>query len=159
MSRRFAWLLSAFRVGVVVERWRALEMNESAAPVTIVLRIPGKWSHPSELLQRLPDGCRLTPEALVLPDATQVGFGAMTADDQFAPIFRSSCRQPAAEDELETVDGDVTAHGPPLAGLRRITSNGAADATAPCSDRATRDTLSPQRPTTTSRGGRCKRRH
>src|SRR5258708_8561548 len=55
--------------------------------------------------QRLPAGCRLTGEALILPDATQVEFGAMAADDQFAQIFRSSCRQPATEDELATVDG------------------------------------------------------
>jgi hypothetical protein len=79
-------------------------MNEPAASVTIALRIPGQWAHPRELIQRLPEGCRLTPEALILPDATQVGFGAMAPDDQFAQIFRSSCRQPAAEDELTIVD-------------------------------------------------------
>jgi hypothetical protein len=81
------------------------KMNEPAAPVTIALRIPGKWSHPQELIQRLPAGCRLTAEALILPDATRVEFGAMAADDQFARIFRSSCRQPALADELATVDG------------------------------------------------------
>jgi hypothetical protein len=80
-------------------------MNEPVAPVTIALRIPGKWSHPSELIQRLPDGCRLTAGALILPDTTQVEFGAVAADDQFAQIFRSSCRQPATGDELATVDG------------------------------------------------------
>src|SRR3984957_6702553 len=80
-------------------------MNESAPPITIALRIPGQWSHPRELVQRLPAGCRLTGEALILPDATQVGFGAMAPDDQFAQIFRSSCRQPPAEDERATVDG------------------------------------------------------
>ncbi len=79
-------------------------MNAPAAPVTITLRIPGKWSHPSELVQRLPAGCHLTAEALLLPDTTQVEFGAMAADDQFAQIFRSSCRQPATDDELATVD-------------------------------------------------------
>jgi hypothetical protein len=80
-------------------------MNEPATPITIDLRIPGKWSHPRELIERLPADCRLTPEALILPDTTQVEFGAMPADDQFAQIFRSSCRQPATEDELATVDG------------------------------------------------------
>jgi hypothetical protein len=80
-------------------------MNEPAAPITIALRIPGRWSHPRELIQRLPAGCRLTAEALILPDTTRVEFGAMPADDQFARIFRSSCRQPPAEDELATVDG------------------------------------------------------
>ena len=73
--------------------------------VEIALRIPGQWSHPKELVERLPAGYRLTPEALILPDATEVGFGAVRADEQFARIFRSSCRRPAAEDELATVDG------------------------------------------------------
>jgi hypothetical protein len=81
------------------------EMNEPAAPITIALRIPGRWSHPRELIQRLPAGYHLTAEALTLPDATQVEFGAMAADDQFAQIFRSSCRRPAAEDELAAIDG------------------------------------------------------
>jgi len=81
-----------------------LKMNVPAAPIQIALRIPGKWSHPKELIQRLPAGCRLTGEALILPDATEVDFGAVKADDQFAQIFRSSCRQPATEDELATVD-------------------------------------------------------
>jgi hypothetical protein len=80
------------------------EMNEEAPPVTIVLRIPGKWPHPRELVERLPDGFRLTPEALLLPDATRVEFTPMRPDDQFAHIFRSSCRQPAQDDELATVD-------------------------------------------------------
>jgi hypothetical protein len=40
-----------------------------------------------------------------LADATQVEFGAAAADDQFSQIFRSSCRQPASEGELATVDG------------------------------------------------------
>jgi hypothetical protein len=75
------------------------------APITVALRIPGKWSHPRELIQRLPAGCRLTAEALILPDMTQVEFGAMAADDQFGRIFRSSCREPATAAELATVDG------------------------------------------------------
>jgi hypothetical protein len=79
-------------------------MNEPANPVTVALRIPGKWSHPQELLERIPAGYRLTPEALILPDSTQIDFGAMSADEQFASIFRSSCRQPATADELATVD-------------------------------------------------------
>ncbi len=89
-------------------------MNEPAA-IQIALRIPGKWSHPRELIQRLPADCRLTAEALILPDATQVEFGALAADDQFAQIFRSSCRQPPTEDELATVDGytvNVVLSGP-----------------------------------------------
>jgi hypothetical protein len=80
-------------------------MSEPTAPVTVTLRIPGTWAHPAELAERLPAGYRLTADALVLPDTTQVAWGAVQADDQFAQIFRSSCRQPATDDELATVDG------------------------------------------------------
>lgn len=82
-------------------------MNESAAPISISLRIPGKWSHPKELVERLPAGFRLASEALILPDKTQVDFGAMGADDQFAQIFRDSCRQPPTDAELATLAGYV----------------------------------------------------
>jgi hypothetical protein len=80
-------------------------MNEPAAPVEVTLRIPGKWSHPQELIRGLPSGFRCAADALVLPDATRVELGVMGADDQFAGIFRSSCRSPATDDELATVDG------------------------------------------------------
>src|SRR5205823_13312105 len=83
---------------------RMSNMNEPAA-VKVALRIPGQWSHPRELIQRLPDGHRVTAEALLMPDSTAVEFGAMAADDQFAEIFRSSCRQPPTADELAAVNG------------------------------------------------------
>jgi hypothetical protein len=79
-------------------------MPDPSPPITIALRIPGKWSHPRELIQQLPAGIRLTPESLVLQDGAEVEFGAMEADGQFAQIFRSSLRQPATKDELATVD-------------------------------------------------------
>jgi hypothetical protein len=78
-------------------------MSETAT-VTIAFRIPGKWLHPKELVDRLPEGHRLTPESLFLPDGTEIGFGAMKADNQFAQIFRSSLRQEATQEELATVD-------------------------------------------------------
>src|SRR5205823_2609384 len=68
-------------------------------------RVPGQWTHPRELVQRLPEGCRLTPDALTLPDGTRVGFGAAAADGQFAQVFRTSCRQPPTDAELAAVDG------------------------------------------------------
>ena len=79
-------------------------MNQEDPLVRTTLRIPGNWSHPGELVERLPAGFRLTPEALLLPDHTEIEFTPMPPDDQFADIFRSSCRQPAADDELEIVD-------------------------------------------------------
>lgn len=79
-------------------------MHDPAA-VQVAFRIPGTWSHPGELVKRLPSGCRLAEESLVLADGTEVGWGAAAADDQFAEIFRSSCRQPATAEELATVAG------------------------------------------------------
>jgi len=79
-------------------------MIQRAAAIEICLRIPGTWAHPRELIKKLPADCRFTPESLVLPDGKQAEFGAMDADDQFAEIFRSSCRQPATDEELATVD-------------------------------------------------------
>ncbi len=67
-------------------------MNESAPPVTVALRIPGRWAHPRELIQRLPEGYRLTPEALILPDGTPIDFGAMPADSQFAGGSEAAAR-------------------------------------------------------------------
>src|SRR5687768_10250642 len=80
-------------------------MAESHAPVEVALRIPGTWSHPRELVESLPAGYRLTPEALIMPDGTKVEFNPLPPDDQFAEIFRSSCRRPPTEEELARVDG------------------------------------------------------
>lgn len=79
-------------------------MSENDTAVRTTLRIPGNWPHPRELIERMPAGFRLTPEALILPDRTEIEFTPMPPDDQFAQIFRSSCRQPATDDELEIVN-------------------------------------------------------
>src|SRR5260370_778406 len=79
-------------------------MNEPAAPVTVALRIPGQWSHPRELVQRLPAGHRLTPEALFLPDGTEGGFGAMTGALDSVEVIRYLARG-----EKPVDDGDVIA--------------------------------------------------
>ncbi len=105
--------------------------NKSADQVEIALRIPGQWSHPKELIERLPADVRMTPEGLVLPDETRVELGALEADDQFAQIFRTSCRRPASEDELATVDGytvNVVLSGPggSLPAARALLQAGAA---------------------------------
>jgi hypothetical protein len=80
-------------------------MNENETDVKITLRIPGNWAHPGELIERLPDGFRLTPEALFLPDGTEIEFIPMPPDDQFAEIFKSSCRRPATANEMAIVNG------------------------------------------------------
>src|SRR5262245_2682093 len=77
----------------------------ATAPVTVTLRIPGRWSDPSELGERLPEGYQLADRGFVLPDGSAIGFGGRAADEQFAGVFRSACRQPPTDDELATVDG------------------------------------------------------
>jgi hypothetical protein len=78
-------------------------MSATNTPVQVTLRVPGAWSHPGELVERMPAGFRLTPESLLLPDGGTVEFTPMPPDDQFAQIFTSSCRQLPAEDELDIV--------------------------------------------------------
>jgi len=101
----FARIETVYVSGYIVESRRMRKMSERTTAVTIALRIPGQWTGPPDLIQRLPAVCRLTGEALILSDGTQFDFGAAPADDQFAQIFRSSCRQPPTDRELATVDG------------------------------------------------------
>jgi hypothetical protein len=92
-----------------------LRMSETATPIVVDLRIPGAWPHPQEFIEALPEGCRVSPTALVLPDNTRVELGFLDADNQFAEIFRTSCRRPATDEELGTVDNytvNVTLSGP-----------------------------------------------
>jgi hypothetical protein len=70
----------------------------------ITLRIPGSWSHPGELLERLPDGFRLAPDTLFLPDNTSIDFTPMPPDGEFPQIFESSCRRRPKDEELAVVD-------------------------------------------------------
>jgi hypothetical protein len=79
-------------------------MTSTTPGVRVALRIPGEWSDPGQLFEGLPEGCRLTPEALFLPDGSEVEFIPMPPDDEFAQIFTSSCRQPPKEHERQTVN-------------------------------------------------------
>lgn len=78
-------------------------MTATNASVVTTLRIPGGWSHPRELLQRLPAGFRLTAENLVMPDGAEIDFVPIAPDGQFAEIFKTSCRRPATDEELAVV--------------------------------------------------------
>lgn len=80
-------------------------MNDAAPPIEITFRIPGNWAHPGELIQRLPAGCRLTPEKFVMPDGTNIEFNPLPPDEQFAEIFRSSCRRRPTDDEIAAIEG------------------------------------------------------
>ena len=75
-------------------------MAATNASVTTTLRIPGAWTHPRELLDHIPEGFRLTDRTLVLPDGTEIELTLIPRDEQFAEIFKSSCRRPATDEEL-----------------------------------------------------------
>lgn len=77
--------------------------------VTVAVRIPGTWSGPRELLAQLPKGYRLTPESLTLPDGRMIDFGVMDADEQFAGVFHTACRQPPTPAEQRKI-ADYTAN-------------------------------------------------
>jgi len=83
---------------------RASDAVNHAAPSPLIkLRVPGDWSHPYELVERLAPGYRLTPETLALPNGAKLDFVPMAPDAQFARIFESSCRRPPTDDELAVV--------------------------------------------------------
>jgi hypothetical protein len=109
-----------------------LQRNEPAPPIIVDLRIPGRWSGPKDLIERLPDGCRMTPKALVLPDGARFDLGFLPPDDQFSGIFRSVCnRGPLTEEELATLDGytvnvTVSGNGGSMEAARTIMKAGAA---------------------------------
>jgi hypothetical protein len=75
-------------------------MNKTGVSPRITLRIPGAWSGPQELLQRLPAGFRLDSEHLSLPDGTKVEFTPLPPDEQFSGVFQSACRRCPTDEEL-----------------------------------------------------------
>ena len=106
-------------------------MNETTACARITLRIPGDWSHPKELLERLPEGFRLKPDALLLSDGTEIEFIPLEPDEQFPQIFPSACRRPPTDDELAvlgryTVNVGLTGPGGSLKSALAMMQAGAA---------------------------------
>ena len=87
-------------------------MNDSAEsrnepdnePVEITVRIPGTWEHPAQLVEQLPPGVQITEGRLKLPDGTEFEVTPLPPDDQFATIFRKSCRGKVTEEEFSKVD-------------------------------------------------------
>lgn len=75
-------------------------MSDTGLSTRIVFRIPGDWSHPDEILERLPEGFELGQTGLLLPNRTQVEITPMPPDGQFADVFQSACRRPPTDEEL-----------------------------------------------------------
>lgn len=78
-------------------------MNNSDASPRITFRIPGDWSHPKELLKRLPEGVQLSSTGMLLMNGTEFEFSPMPPDQQFPMIFKSACRRPPTHEELATL--------------------------------------------------------
>lgn len=76
--------------------------TEDALP-QVTLRIPGAWSDPKALVDGLPEGFRLTPEHLILPDGEKVEFAPLQPDTEFYDVFRTACGRPPSEADLEIV--------------------------------------------------------
>jgi hypothetical protein len=79
--------------------------TKTTPSIMVDLRIPGRWPHPKDLIERLPKNWRATPQLLILPDGARIELGFFPPDDQFPKVFRSSCRWPPTEEELATADG------------------------------------------------------
>lgn len=79
-------------------------MTEPAPPVRVTMRIPGQWTGPRDLVESLPQGCRLTPDSLTLAGGEQFDFDVRDADNQFAEVFRTSCRRIPTERERDAID-------------------------------------------------------
>lgn len=106
-------------------------MSDTTHAPDITLRIPGDWAHPGKLLERLPEGFRLTPDALILPNETKIEFIPMAPDEQFPQIFESSCRRRPRDDELAvvaryTVNVGLTGPGGSMESARTMMQAGAA---------------------------------
>lgn len=71
--------------------------------VQITVRIPGKWDHPGELIDRMPEGFQLKPRSMKLPDGSEVELNLLPPDAQFFGIFTQSCRTQPTPEEVECV--------------------------------------------------------
>lgn len=79
-------------------------MIDSPSSVRVTMRIPATWKSPKNLFEGIPAGYRLMPEHLVLPDGTKFELNFLQPDDQFASVFKTSCRRPARPEETEIVN-------------------------------------------------------
>jgi hypothetical protein len=79
-------------------------MSDQQNYVRITLRIPVAWTSPKELVDGWPEGYRVDDAHLITPCGTKIELGLYEADDQFASIFVSSCRQPPLDEELEIIN-------------------------------------------------------
>ncbi|WP_148073639.1 hypothetical protein [Bythopirellula goksoeyrii] len=97
----------------------------------VTLRIPGSWSGPEEFAERLPRGCDLTSDRLVLADGSSYELNALPADQEFAGVFASSCTKLPSETERKAIEDYkvnvcVTGRGGSIAAATELMAAGAA---------------------------------
>lgn len=97
----------------------------------VTMRIPGGWSGPEEFAERLPDGCNLTTDTLLLADGSSFELNALPADEEFAGVFASSCPKLPTEEERQAIEEYkvnvcVTGRGGSIAAASQLMSAGAA---------------------------------
>ena len=95
------------------------------------MRIPGVWSGPEEFVERLPRGCRCTPETLRLADGSEFEFNALPADEEFPSVFAGSCPKLPTESEREQIENYkvnlcLTARGGSIEAAKRLMEGAAA---------------------------------
>ena len=72
--------------------------------IEVTLRLPGTWQHPGELIERLPEGCRLTANELILKSGLRFEFNALDADEDFPRVFAESCPKLPTEEERDQIE-------------------------------------------------------
>jgi hypothetical protein len=77
---------------------------EADSTPQVVLRIPGLWGHPGELMDALPEGFSLDQEWMTLPDGSKVEFNPRPWDDEFLEVFAKSCKRAPSEKDQHIVE-------------------------------------------------------
>ena len=72
--------------------------------VQVTLRVPGNWANSGEFVDAIPDGYRLTPDTLILPDGREIAIHFRKADDQFVSIFATACRRQPTDEEKKAIE-------------------------------------------------------
>lgn len=72
--------------------------------IEIALRIPGLWSGPQELADRLPADYSLKGDRLIAANGSEFELVFREPDGQFASVVRQSCRTDLKQDEAYILD-------------------------------------------------------
>lgn len=99
--------------------------------IRVTLRMPGIWESPAVLLDAIPSGHQLTPDAFVMPDGTSLEMDLVDTDEQFDSVFASMCRREPSDEEKAIIENYrvnlcLTGDGGSLAAARKLMQAGSA---------------------------------